>query len=235
MAEDPRKPFERYVRRLPERLAVATDTEWEKLQGRANEKLLGAHVGKLEFFWIHSPGYVAVSEESVYGLVCFQFVQGFASNFARILHLSVVDNTIPGEAWSSALPSALLEVRRLLFQTLPVDNIRAIVLAAEDDTGRIYVDKDVEISFQRCGFRWFQLTQKVHRTRSAVSRRVKVKAASRFLVLTASRDESRDPKPPRESIGRLPAALLRSEERSSDVPVAEVAEDADSLRSFSNF
>jgi len=33
-AENPQKSFERYVKRVPPRLVTATETSWEKLQGR---------------------------------------------------------------------------------------------------------------------------------------------------------------------------------------------------------
>lgn len=219
IAEDPKKTFERYVKRLPDRLAGATDTAWDKLQARAAEKLTGSHVGKLEFFWIHRLG-VEASAEAADGLVCFQFVQGFASNFARILHLSVAG---AGDGWLSILPSALLEVRQLLFSTLPVDSVRAVVLAGEDEQGRIYVDRDVEVAYQRCRFRWFQLTQNLRRTRSALTGKSKMKLNSRFLVLHVARSE-KDPSAPRASaIQALPAALLSSDPA---VGIAAAAGDA---------
>merc|ERR1740121_2407754 len=52
LAEDVRQPFERYMQRVPERFSSSTECAWEKLQSRAAEHLLGAHVGKLEFFWM---------------------------------------------------------------------------------------------------------------------------------------------------------------------------------------
>jgi len=200
------KCFERYVRRLPEGIAGATDTAWDKLQKRANEQCLGGHVGKLDFFWICRPG-SDPTPDAADGLVCFQFVQGFATNFARVFHLSVVDRT--GDGLVSLLPSAIFEVRRLIFETLPVDSIRAIVLAGEDDSGRIYVDDDVEVAYQRCRFRWFQLTQNLRRTRSGIRRKKKLKPSTRFLVLNAMRQEH-DPKAPGSSIGRRPAMLLKN-------------------------
>mmetsp|Transcript_42086 Transcript_42086/g.105891 ORF Transcript_42086/g.105891 Transcript_42086/m.105891 type:complete len:865 (+) Transcript_42086:167-2761(+) len=228
VAEDPRKAFEKYVGRLPEQLAGTTESSWERLQTRANEHLLGGHVGKLEFFWLHRPGVEATPEASD-GLVCFQFVQSCASNFARILHLSVATAT-EAEPWQDMLPSAVLEVRRLIFGTLPVDSLRAVVLAGEDDTGRIYVDGDVEVSYERCRFRWFQLTQSVRRTRrsATLGLQKKKKLESRFLVLHTHRHAS-DPQAPRSTIGRLPSLLLRDSPAASSPgasPAAEAPEEA---------
>eukprot|EP00401_Gymnodinium_catenatum_P025152 CAMPEP_0117576480 /NCGR_PEP_ID=MMETSP0784-20121206/62824_1 /TAXON_ID=39447 /ORGANISM="" /LENGTH=812 /DNA_ID=CAMNT_0005375743 /DNA_START=68 /DNA_END=2506 /DNA_ORIENTATION=+ len=209
VAEDPRKCFERYVRRLPERVASVTETVWERLQARAVETPLGGHVGKLEFFWILSPGSKA-SPESAQGLVCFQFVQGFAANFARILHLSVVDSDECHEAWHGVLPSAILEVRRFLLATLPVNSLRATVIAGEDEEGRIYMDGDVEVAYQRCSFRWFQLTQSMRRTRSTLTR-WKIKKSSRFLVLHTSRRDNDPPAPRGNRIACMPALMLQSQ------------------------
>lgn len=213
VTEDPRKCFERYVQRLQaeERLLGAAECSWERLQARAAEHLQGGHVGKLEFFWILRPGSGSkASPEAADGLVCFQFVQSCAANFARVLHLSVV----PGDdgAWQEVLPSAILEVRRLIFGSLPVDSIRAVVLAGEDEGGRIYVDGDVETSYLRCAFRWFQLTQNIRRTKSSYGglSRGKKKLGSRFLVLATHRGAA-DPKAPRSNIGRLDPLLLRDE------------------------
>jgi len=212
IAENPQACFERYARRLPERLAVTTETTWQKLQARASEQLLGGHIGKLEFFWITRSG-VDPSAETVEGLVCFQFAQGCASNFARILHLSVVGDSAGGEdAWRDVLPSAIFEVRKFLFSTLPIDSLRAVVLAGEDASGRIYVDGDVEVSYERCRFRWFQLTQtQMRRTRSLAGlRREKPKRSCRFLVLHTAR-KADDPAAPRGTVARLPAMLLRDD------------------------
>lgn len=163
----------------------------------------------MELFWIHRPG-ALVTADTADGLVCFQFVQGCASNFARVLHLSVTNGE--GCSWQELLPSAIFEVRRLIFGTLPVDSLRAVVLAGEEDTGRIYVDVDVETAYERCRFRWFQLTQSLRRTRSS---RVGLqshgkKLASRFLVLHTHRAQA-DPKAPHSTIGRMPSLLLKDE------------------------
>jgi len=222
-SEFPQKCFERYVQRLPSRLATASETSWSKLQTRASEQILGGHLGKLELFWIHRPD-VEATPEMADGLVAFQFVQGFAANFVRILHLSVVGSPVeesPGLSpqkdkgvetdWPTLMPSAIFEVRRLLFATLPVASLRAVVFAGEDDNGRIYVDRDVEVSFERCRFRWFQLTQSLRRTRS-VLRKEKVKPSARFLVLHAARGELDPPPPRRASIAAMPALKLRDEQ-----------------------
>lgn len=208
---EPRKAFEQYVRRIPERLACAMETSWEKMQGRSAENIPGGHIGKLEMFWITRSGSEASADEAL-GLVCFQFVQGFASNFARVLHLSVTGSDRGGaNDWREMLPHAVLEVRRLLFTTLPVGSIRSVILAGEDAEKRIYVDRDVEVAYQRCSFRWFQLTQSLKHTKATITRRASVKPKSRFLVLNAMR-RADDPSAPRNSsISSKPALLLRSE------------------------
>jgi len=229
VVESGQKCFEKYVNRLHERIAAGAERSWEKILARANEQQLGGHVGKLECFWICRPG-VNASPETADGFVCFQFVQGFASNFARILHLSVVGDGAPGnstaasrsESWPSLLPSAIFQVRRLLFETLPVDSLRSVVLAGEDDSGGIYVDTDIEVSYVRCNFRWFQLTQTVRRTKKAITRKQKVRN-SRFLVLSTMR-RPEDPKAPRNSsIARRPALLLQND--SSAEPESSPASD----------
>ncbi|CAE8585318.1 unnamed protein product [Polarella glacialis] len=215
VAEFPQRCFERYVKRVAERLAAVGETSWEKLQLRSADQPLGGVVGKLEMFWVHRPSTKPTAEEAE-GLVCFQFVQGFAANHVRILHLSVTSGEeVPGgdPSWRDVLPSAILEARRLIFGTLPVDSLRAVVLAGEDDAGRIYVDRDVEEAYQQCRFRWFQLTQSLRRSRG-LSRRRKFKPSSRFLVLHAPRMET-DPVAPRSNIGTRPALLLRSGAASS--------------------
>eukprot|EP00929_Paragymnodinium_shiwhaense_P105622 TRINITY_DN70676_c0_g1_i1.p1 TRINITY_DN70676_c0_g1~~TRINITY_DN70676_c0_g1_i1.p1 ORF type:complete len:892 (+),score=207.49 TRINITY_DN70676_c0_g1_i1:123-2798(+) len=217
LAGDPRKAFEKYVKRLPERQHSTTEYRWDKLQVRAAEQLCGGHVGKLELFWIVRQGCQATAETAE-GLVAFQFVQGIASNFARVLHLSVVGegNDKEGsvtfdETWQDVMPSAIFEVRKLLFGTLPISGIRAFMLAGEDDEGQIYIDKDVEVAYQRSSFRWFQLTQTLKRTKSALTGRKSVRPAARFLVLHAPRTAS-DPAAPRgHHIGSMPALLLRDE------------------------
>jgi len=209
VAENPQRCFERYSQRIARRLAGATETAWPKLQAKAAEQVLGGHVGKLELFWIHRPG-VQASAETAEGLVCFQFVQGAASNYGRILHLSLVEDSEASSSWKATLPSAILEVRRLLFGMLPIDSLRAVVMAGQDGDGPIYVDSDVEVAYQRCRFRWFQLTQSIKRTKGGLVTRQKVKLQSRFLVLHAMRSPA-DPRAPRSDIGRLPALLLKSE------------------------
>lgn len=240
IADNAQKCFEKYVSRLPERVSSANDIRWDKVQARANEQQLGGHVGKLECFWICRPG-VTAAPDTADGIVCFQFVQGFASNFARILHLSVVGDGRAGnsteagraESWPSLLPSAIFQVRHLLFETLPVDSLRAVVVAGEDDSGRIFVDSDVEVAYQRCNFRWFQLTQNLRRTKNAITRKHKVRQA-RFLVLHAPRRPT-DPKAPRNStIGRLPAMLLKNDSSPVDESAGETP-DADLSLSFSSW
>eukprot|EP00913_Durusdinium_trenchii_P022227 g20886.t1 len=173
---------------------------------------LGSLVGKLELFWIHKPGETP-SADSAVGLVCFQFVQGrmfesgrvlvsstvlcsgYASHYARILHLSV--------ASPEALRSAVLNSKRLIFGTLPVQSVRVTVLAAEDGERRICVDPQVEQAFHQCGFRWFQLTQKLRRQKSAF-------LPVRFLVLHSPRSDL-DPPPPRDNIGMKSPLLLQNQ------------------------
>lgn len=217
VAEHPQRCFERYVQRLGGRSAGATETTWSRLQAKASEQILGGHVGKLEVFWLHRPG-VQASPETAEGLVCFQFVQGAACNYGRILHLSVADGGVDSNAWKALLPSAIFEVRRLMFGMLPIDSIRAVVLAGQDGDGPIYVDSDVEVAYQRCRFRWFQLTQNIKRTKGGLVKREKVKLQSRFLVLHAMRSPA-DPRAPHSDIGRLPALLLKNE--SQEVLVEE--------------
>jgi len=214
VAENPQRCFERYSQRLHDRLAGASETAWDRLQVKASEQILGGHVGKLEFFWIHKQGTEA-APETAEGLVCFQFVQGCAANFGRILHLSVVEHSQDSlHSWKDMLPSAIFQVRCFLFATLPVDSLRAVVLAGQDGSGPIYVDSEVEAAYQRCRFRWFQLTQSLHRTRSGL-RLKKTKMKSRFLVLHTIRGAV-DPPAPRSNIGCMPALLLRNNERSTD-------------------
>jgi len=222
MAENPQRSFECYVRRLTDRLASTTLTSWDTLQERAQEKILGGHVGKLELFWLHAPG-AELSPEAAVGLVCFQFVQGFAGNFARVLHLSVVgedpqagpmspnaSRSSSGETVWPLLPSAIFVVRRFVLGSLPVDSIRCVVLAGADDTGRIYVDGDVEVAYQQSRFRWFQLTQSLRRTRNALGRRGKLKLSSRFIVLHTLRNAD-DPAAPSTGMSTLPALVLRDD------------------------
>lgn len=222
LTEDPRREFELYVQRLDGRLAQSMDTCWERLSKTASEHLQGAHAGKLEFWWIHAPGKKA-SPELADGLVCFQFVQSCATNFARILHLSVVSHE---DGWSAVLPSAILEVRRLIFGTLPVDAVRAAVLALEDESGRTCVDEEIEVAFNQCGFRWFQLTQDIRRTSSKFRRKQK-SVATRNLVLNTYRSKQ-DPEAPYSEIRRLPSLLLQDSVLSSpaghaaETPVADV-------------
>jgi len=220
VAEDPRKCFERYAKRLSERFGGATEMVWSRLEERAAETPPGAFVGKLECFWLLRPD-EKPTPESASGLVCFQFVQGFAANFARVLHLSVVDpdhqkdaasegSTADSMSWRDALPSALLEVRRFIFGMLDVVSIRSVVLAGEDADGLIYVDEDVEAAYQQSRFRWFQLTQNIRRTRSGLTRK-KIKKASRFLVLHSARGPD-DPAAPRTAtMAPQPALLMRDD------------------------
>jgi len=210
VAEQPQHSFEIYIKRVPERLTAVNEVSWDNLQSRAAAPPLGGHVGKLEMFWIQRPG-SKPAPESADGLVCFQFVQGAASNHARILHLSLTapDQDPSCQTWQDVLPSAILEVKRLIFATLPVDSLRAVVLAAEDDGGRVYVNRDVEHAYQQCCFRWFQLTQSLKRSRSGLSRRRKVRPGARFMVLHTPRTAS-DPAAPRCNLGKKPALLLQS-------------------------
>ncbi|CAE7430767.1 unnamed protein product [Symbiodinium natans] len=207
IAEQPQRIIERYMKRLPENLAAAAETSWDKLQGRAAEQPLGSLVGKLEVFWIHQPGRAA-SAESADGLVCFQFVQGHAAHYARILHLSVAPQD--GIGWPQALRAAIAQVRRFIFTTLPVQSLRVVVLAAEDDDKRICIDRDVEIAYKHCHFRWFQLTQRLRRAKSAFLRHRKSARSVRFLVLHSPRMDE-DPPAPRDAIGTKPALKLQSQ------------------------
>lgn len=202
VSEHPQQSFETYVKRIPELLAAAVETNWEKLQGAAAEHPLGSLVGKLELFWIHEPGDLPPKPaESAMGLVCFQFVQGHASHYARVLHLSV---TRP-----EALQSAVSQARHLILETLPVKSLRVTVLAAEDDGQHICIDPHVERAYHQCGFRWFQLTQKLRRKKSSLLRHRK-KRAVRFLVLHSQRGDA-DPPAPRNEIGTKAQLLLQSQ------------------------
>eukprot|EP00930_Biecheleria_cincta_P068792 TRINITY_DN56622_c0_g1_i1.p1 TRINITY_DN56622_c0_g1~~TRINITY_DN56622_c0_g1_i1.p1 ORF type:complete len:753 (+),score=166.05 TRINITY_DN56622_c0_g1_i1:65-2260(+) len=222
VAEQPQHCFERYVKRIPESLAAANEVTWDKIQARAAETPPGSYVGKLEMFWIHSSD-SPPSADSADGLVCFQFVQGCVAHYARVLHISVVssEDGVHGNSWQKVLPSAVLEVKRLIFGTLPVDSLRAVVLAAEDEsTGRIYVNRDVELAYQQSRFRWFQLTQSLRRSRSGLSRRKK-KLTSRFLILNTARTEA-DPPKPRSTMATKDPLLLQSEAASeTEVAAAE--------------
>lgn len=232
VAENPQKCFERYLHRLHEQLASATETSWARLQAKASEQILEGHVGKLNFFWLHQKGAKACPETAD-GLVCFQFVQGCASNFARILHLSVAEDgaATPGQQphqrqqdergkWNDTLPSAILEVRRFVFGTLPVDSLRAVMVAGQDGgSGPIYVDRQVEAAYKCCRFKWFQLTQNIHRTRSRMLAK-KTKMNSRFLVLHVSRGPD-DPLAPRSAIECQPALLFKDSPQSFEEGAAE--------------
>merc|ERR1719436_2365406 len=100
------------------------------------------------------------------------------------------------DQWQESLPSAVLEVRRLIFGTLPVDSLRSVVLVGADEADRIYVDGDIENAYESCGFRWFQLTQHVRRRRSSLGlQSSKKKLSSRFLVLHAHRQPTDPPAP----------------------------------------
>jgi hypothetical protein len=222
VTDNPKKSFEEYVRRLPERFACALETSWEALQKRAAEQIAGGHLGKLDFFWVLRPG-TRPGADTALGLVCFQFVQGFAANFVRILHLSIIglddqggsgngeSNTQIDRPWRVMLPSVVLEVRRLIFGTLPVGSIRAIVLASTDEDGAVCVDRDVEHAYERCRFRWFQLTQCVKRTRASLIKRETVKLKSRFLVMHAMRAPDDPPAPTTHDVSVRPAILMKSE------------------------
>lgn len=106
------------------------------------------------------------------------------------------------------MSSAIFEVRRFIFGSLPVDSLRAVVLAGEDEAGRICIDGDIEVAYQRCRFRWFQLTQNVRRMRTGLRRREKVRTSTRFLVMHVSRGSADPPPPRRASVPRLPAVLF---------------------------
>ncbi|CAJ1383378.1 unnamed protein product [Effrenium voratum] len=200
VAEQPQKSFERYMKRVPDNLAAAAETSWDKIQACAAEQPLGSIVGKLELFWIHQPGQVPEAD-TVDGLVCFQFVQGHATHYARIVHLSVASPQV--------LQSAVLHVKRLIFATLPVHSLRATVLAAEDDDRRICIDPQVERAYHQCGFRWFQLTQKLRRKKAAFLRYRKCRSL-RFMVLHLPRTDADSPAP-RDLVGTKAPLLLRSE------------------------
>jgi len=232
VAEDPRKCFERYIHRLSEGAMATSECSWEALQTRAAEHLQGGHLGKLEFFWILRPGAKA-SPEAADGLACFQFVQSYSCNFARILHLSVVDG--PAGGWRETLPSAVLEVRRMVFGSLPVDSLRSVVLAAEDESARIYIDRNVETAFKRCGFRWFQLTQTLTRKSGSVFHKGK-RLTHRFLVMHAYR-QGTDPCAPQSSIGRLSPLLLKDDMKASSASsgAAEHQEEDGSTIGFAAF
>lgn len=216
IAEQPQRLIDRYMKRIPEHLAAAAETNWEKLQGLAAEQPLGSLVGKLEIFWIHLPGKVA-SADSADGLVCFQFVQGHAAHYARILHLSVAPQD--GLGWPQALPAAIAQVRHFIFTTLPVQSLRVVVLAAEDEDKRICIDRDVEAAYKHCRFRWFQLTQRLRRAKSAFLRHRKSARSIRFLVLHSPRTDE-DPPAPRDAVGTKPALKLQAE-GPDDSPEAE--------------
>jgi len=201
------------------------------LVAKSRECVQGAHIGKLEFWWIHGPGKQATPENAD-GLVCFQFVQSCAANFARVLHLSVVSGE---ETWQELMPSAIFEVRKLVFGTLPVDSLRAVVLSAVDDNGKIYVDGDVEVAFEKCRFRWFQLTQSLRRTRSSVlALQKRKKLASRFLVLNAYRAKG-DPEPPRSDIRRMTPLLLKGNASASPSASPSSAPTGESASGFASF
>lgn len=220
VSEHPQQSFEAYVKRVPELLAAAVETNWDKLQACAAEHPLGSLVGKLELFWIHERGDVQTKlVESAVGLVCFQFVQGHASHYARILHLSV--------AKAEALQSAVSQARRLILETLPVRSLRVTVLAAEDGAQRICIDPHVELAYHQCGFRWFQLTQKLRRKKTALLRHRK--CAVRFLVLHSQRTDA-DPPAPRSEIGTKAPVLLQSQtsdEGAKESPGASAEPDND--------
>ncbi|CAE7411976.1 unnamed protein product [Symbiodinium pilosum] len=220
VAEQPQRIIERYMKRISEHLAAAAETDWDKLQRRAAEQPLGSLVGKLEIFWIHQPG-KDTSADSADGLVCFQFVQGHAAHYARILHLSVAPQD--GISWQQALPAAIAQVRRFILATLPVQSLRVVVLAAEDDDKRICIDRDVEIAYKHCRFRWFQLTQRLRRAKSAFLRHRKSSRSIRFLVLHSPRMDE-DPPAPRNGIGTKPALKL-SPPASQEDPLKEEQKD----------
>jgi len=226
IAEQPQRLIERYMKRIPEHLAAAAETNWDKLQGRAAEQPLGSLVGKLEIFWIHLAGKLA-SADSADGLVCFQFVQGHAAHYARILHLSVAPQD--GIGWPQALPAAIAQVRHFIFSTLPVQSLRVVVLAAEDEDKRICIDRDVEAAYKHCRFRWFQLTQRLRRAKSAFLRHRKSARSIRFLVLHSPRTDE-DPPAPRDAVGTKPALKLQgpdgTEGPAGDEGETEEAEDS---------
>eukprot|EP00928_Gymnodinium_smaydae_P100175 TRINITY_DN9767_c0_g1_i1.p1 TRINITY_DN9767_c0_g1~~TRINITY_DN9767_c0_g1_i1.p1 ORF type:complete len:790 (-),score=101.72 TRINITY_DN9767_c0_g1_i1:184-2553(-) len=235
VSDDARGYFERYVRRLPERLAFALETSWSSLQSRASEQLLGGMVGKLNFFWIVRCGSKGSPEDAL-GLVCFQFCQGLASNHARILHMSVVGDNGDADVWNSTFPSAIVVVRKLIFGTLPVSSIRSVILAGEDDDGLIYIDSDLEKSYKSCQFRWFQLTQKVKHTKSVLTGRASVRLKSRFLVLHATRAPDDPIAPDQKHLSPLPALLLHNDDCDGGTENVETAGVQESvIESFSSW
>ncbi|CAK0799093.1 unnamed protein product [Prorocentrum cordatum] len=96
--------------------------------------------------------------------------------------------------------------------------------------GRLYVDADVEAAYQGCGFRWFQLTQCIRRSRSAF-RAAKIKPSLRFLVFSAHRGPT-DPPRPSGGLQPLSALLLRSDEDATARAEAQAAASGESISSF---
>merc|ERR1712232_1297437 len=83
--------------------------------------------------------------------------------------------------------------------------------AGADEVGGVYVDRDVEYAYERCRFRWFQMTQCVKRTRQALTRRESVKLKSRFMVMHTMRTAEDPAAPKNHDVATRPAVLMRSE------------------------
>eukprot|EP00439_Symbiodinium_sp_Y106_P068937 s4314_g11.t2 len=63
---------------------------------------------------------------------------------------------------------------------------------------------NVEAAYKHCRFRWFQLTQRLRRAKSAFLRHRKSARSIRFLVLHSPRTDE-DPPAPRDAVGHSPS------------------------------
>ncbi|CAE8598381.1 unnamed protein product, partial [Polarella glacialis] len=137
--------FEQYIQRVPLRISSGTE-KWKVLENSLEDE----GPGGLEWFWIQrSDCGDAPGPSSAFGLAVFR-LKRMSTAFGQLLHFSTVEQ--------EGLEDVLNAVKSLMFAYLPIKTIRLTLWYSEQEDGSLALNKEVEASFKKHYFRWFQLT-----------------------------------------------------------------------------
>lgn len=138
--------FERYIQRVPGRIASSTE-QWKMLGSVLDD---GGPLG-LEWFWIqrHDASPSPASAGTADGLAVFR-LKKLSNSYGQLLHFSVID--------MEYFHDALETVKMMMFTYLPVKVIRFTLWYTLDENRRYELNKEAEAVLKKLCFRWFQLT-----------------------------------------------------------------------------
>jgi len=154
-----RETFDNYSSRVDPRL-LATLEEIKTLE----TMLTGGGAATPEWFWLFRNSCAGSGSSEPDGLAVFR-IQKKSTTFAQLLHLSIVGDPMD----ASDFEEALQVVKTWMFAWLPIRSIRATLWYTEIDDDFKLVP-EIESTFKKGLFRWFQLTNSEGRRGQVMNR-----------------------------------------------------------------